>query len=219
MIIKVRAIHAEEKEVRHHAILDAAERLLIAHRQRIANVDEVAAEAGLAKGTVYLYFPSKEELLLALHDRNSERFFTSLLELLTAGAPVTFDRLFQVVRRDMVDAPGFLPLAALCFGLMEKSVPIDAAAAHKLRTAERLQTAGTCLERQFPQLAEGQGVALLIHSYALIIGLWQMLHPSPVNKALADAANFAILHRDYTAELEGGLRALWDGHLSGATPL
>ena len=31
----------------------------------MANVAEVADEAGLAKGTVYLYFPSKGELLLA----------------------------------------------------------------------------------------------------------------------------------------------------------
>ena len=36
----------------------------------MANVAEVAESAGLAKSTVYLYFPGKEEMLLALHERH-----------------------------------------------------------------------------------------------------------------------------------------------------
>ena len=75
MVIRQRAIQAEDKQERHHAILDAAERLLLRSPERIANVAEVADEAGLAKGTVYLYFPSKEELLLAVHERNIDGFF------------------------------------------------------------------------------------------------------------------------------------------------
>ena len=82
MAIRQRAIQAVDKEERHHAILDAAERLLLRSPDRVANVAEVADEAGLAKGTVYLYFPSKEELLLALHERNRRRFFGALNALL-----------------------------------------------------------------------------------------------------------------------------------------
>jgi AcrR family transcriptional regulator len=43
----------------------------------MANVAEVAEAAGLGKGTVYLYFPSKEEMLLALHERHVTKFFAS----------------------------------------------------------------------------------------------------------------------------------------------
>ena len=46
---------------------------------RMASVAEVADEAGLAKGTVYLYFPSKEELLLAVHERKIDGFFGALI--------------------------------------------------------------------------------------------------------------------------------------------
>ena len=59
MVIRQRAIQVGDKEERHHAILDAAERLLLGEPERIANMAEVATEAGVAKGTVYLYFPSK----------------------------------------------------------------------------------------------------------------------------------------------------------------
>lgn len=216
MNVKARAMHAEDKEERRHAILDAAEQLLLTHPQRIVSVDEVAAEAGLAKGTVYLYFPSKEELLLAIHDRNSERYFDALLNLLREKKAVDFDDMFLLVRAYMIDVPGFLPLAALCFGLMEKSVPMEAAAAHKQRIGNRLQAAGIGLEQHFPQLSKGQGIAMLMHSYGLIIGLWQMLHPSPLKEALSGVPNCDIFHREYAIELESALRKLWVGHMAGS---
>jgi AcrR family transcriptional regulator len=213
MNVKTRAIHAEDKEERRHAILDAAEQLLLAHPQRIPSVEEVAATARLAKGTVYLYFPSKEELLLAIHDRNSVRFFDALQTLLDSRKSVEFDDMFRVVRKQMVEVPGYLPLAALCFGLMEKSVPMEAAAAHKQRIGERLRIASVSLERQFTGLPAGRGISVLMHSYALIVGLWQMIHPSPLIESLPDHPNYEFLHRDYLTELESGLRAVWNGHI------
>ena len=59
------------------------------------NVAEVADEAGLGKGTVYLYFASKEELLLAVHERNLDHFFGALNALLEREAPVTIDDLWR----------------------------------------------------------------------------------------------------------------------------
>ena len=84
MVIRQRAVHSEDKQERHDAILDAAERLLERAPERVANVAEVADEAGLAKGTVYLYFPSKDELLLAVHERRVDEFFRALNVLLAA---------------------------------------------------------------------------------------------------------------------------------------
>jgi AcrR family transcriptional regulator len=46
-------------------IVEAATAMFIRHGYRKASIDEVAAEAGIAKGTVYLYFKTKTELLLA----------------------------------------------------------------------------------------------------------------------------------------------------------
>ena len=53
-----------------------------ARRSTCASVAEVAQEARLAKGTVYLYFRSKEELLLAVHERGIDRFFRAVDALL-----------------------------------------------------------------------------------------------------------------------------------------
>jgi AcrR family transcriptional regulator len=213
--IRQRAIQAADKQERHHAILDAAARLLARSPDRIASVAEVADEAGLAKGTVYLYFPGKEELLLAVHERNIDGFFRALIDRLDSVQPLTVTDVLALTQRHMVEPPLFLPLAARCFGMMGQGMPQDAALAFKQRMGERLTVAGAGLERHFPELRSGGGVALLRHSYALIIGLWQMSSDSAGRAQscpLSGAGEVPpVLEYEYAHELNLALRALWTG--------
>jgi AcrR family transcriptional regulator len=65
-------------EVRKEQILDAAERVLLAQGFAATTVADVADEAGLAKGTVYLQFASKNDLIAALRARYLARFAAAL---------------------------------------------------------------------------------------------------------------------------------------------
>ena len=51
-----------EKEQRRNDILDAAEKVFFKKSYGQATMDDVASEAELSKGTLYLYFKSKDEL-------------------------------------------------------------------------------------------------------------------------------------------------------------
>jgi TetR/AcrR family transcriptional regulator len=55
-----------EKEQRRIEILDAAERVFFSKGLKNATMDEVAEEAELSKGTIYLYYKNRDELFLAL---------------------------------------------------------------------------------------------------------------------------------------------------------
>ena len=217
MVIRQRAIQAEDKQERYHAILDAAERLLARAPDRIANVGEVADEAGLAKGTVYLYFPSKDELLLALHERHVDDFFNALIATLQAAQPVTIERLLEITQHWIVERATFLPLATRCFGIMSTQVSRDVAESFHERMGERLGAAGALLDRRFSRFKPGDGVALLRHSYALIVGLWQM---SAANGADAQASveTHNMSASDYGADLSRALRHLWEGTIGGPLP-
>jgi AcrR family transcriptional regulator len=218
MVIRQRAIQAEDKQERADAILDAAERLLLGAPDRVASVAEVADEARLAKGTVYLYFPSKEELLLAVHERNIDGFFRHLIERLDSSEPLGIADVDALTREHIVAPPLFLPLASRCLGMMAQALPAPAAAAFHERMMSRLTRAGAGLERHFPQLGSGGGVALLRHSYALIVGLWQMygakgdaLH-CPVSGLPVDPSADAF-RTTYPEDLSRALGALWQGAL------
>jgi len=60
-------------EAKRAAILDAAMRLFSQYGYRRTSIDDIAREAEIAKGTVYLSFKSKEEIFRALCENLIER--------------------------------------------------------------------------------------------------------------------------------------------------
>jgi AcrR family transcriptional regulator len=70
------------------AILDATDRLLGRLGYQKTTIDDLAREAGVARRTVYLHFPTKEEIFLSSIDRVVDRLLARLRELATSeGAP------------------------------------------------------------------------------------------------------------------------------------
>src|SRR6187455_2118623 len=63
------------------AILDATDRLLAKYGYKKMTIDDLAAEVGIGKGSVYLHFSSKEEIALSHIDAIIERLKTRLYEI------------------------------------------------------------------------------------------------------------------------------------------
>ena len=211
MVIKQRAILEEDKLVRRNAILAAAAALFLEHPDRLASVEEVARRAGLAKGTMYLYFATKEEIYLALHEQNSHQFFDTLETLLARERSRPSLKRFN---RNVVEAirqnPAYLPLAIQCPSF-ERNTDLETVAQCKAGIGSRLQRIGATVETMYPLLKKGEGARLLIRSYALMLGLWQLTAPSPAREQLHARSELAVFRLDYQAQLEAALYALWRG--------
>jgi AcrR family transcriptional regulator len=63
----------KDPDVRRREIIDAAERLFNDNGYEETPVEEIIKQAGIAKGTFYYYFKSKEEILDAIVKRMAER--------------------------------------------------------------------------------------------------------------------------------------------------
>ncbi len=73
--ISAGAPRQRRKEARPGELLDAALALFVEKGFAATRVDEVAARAGVSKGTLFLYYPSKEELFKAvIHETLAGRF-------------------------------------------------------------------------------------------------------------------------------------------------
>ncbi len=77
------------KEAVKDAILDATDRLLARYGYKKMTVEDISVEVGIGKGTIYLHFTSKEEIVLSHIDRIIERVKERLRELATSDAPAT----------------------------------------------------------------------------------------------------------------------------------
>ncbi len=71
-------------------ILDAVDTLLARYGYGKMTMEDVARQVGIGKGTIYLHFPSKEELVLAHVDRIAETVIRKLEE--QAGSSDSIDR-------------------------------------------------------------------------------------------------------------------------------
>jgi AcrR family transcriptional regulator len=60
--------HAD-RDTRREQILDAARKMFVSQGYENSSVDDIARAAGLSKGSIYWYFRSKLEILLALADQ------------------------------------------------------------------------------------------------------------------------------------------------------
>src|SRR5688572_15527741 len=74
-------------------ILDAAERVFARSGFFQARVADIAREAGIADGTIYLYFKSKDEILISLFESRMERVTHELEHAVARAAGGPSERL------------------------------------------------------------------------------------------------------------------------------
>jgi AcrR family transcriptional regulator len=77
----------DPKTIKRTRILEAATELFLQHGYRKTSISEVAARAGVAKGTVYLYFKNKPELLVYGIAEEKGRYIESLRPILSTEIP------------------------------------------------------------------------------------------------------------------------------------
>lgn len=71
---------------RRDALLDAATSLFVEKGMSNATIDDIVAQAGVAKGTFYHYFRDRAAMLDALRDRYSDQFLASTDRAMAACA-------------------------------------------------------------------------------------------------------------------------------------
>jgi len=81
-----RPTREHQKQERQRRILDAARRLFDRRGYGDTAMEDIARRAGLAVGTLYNYFSSKDDLLIAIFRRDSERV-AALAERIVADPP------------------------------------------------------------------------------------------------------------------------------------
>lgn len=205
-----RAVAAEQKSERRAAILAAAQALAHADPSCAFAVEALAREAGLAKGTVYLYFASREEVLLAIHERQVHQLFDAFEAALDAPGTTSRDVLEAGIRFHR-ERPEAYALAGNCRSYLADHVSTEAAVAFKASLGPRIERLGARLEALLPGLAPGAGAALLMNSHALIIGLWQLADTPPKLRRAMERAGVVPLRIDFEQQLIDALADLWDG--------
>jgi AcrR family transcriptional regulator len=205
-----RATNDQQKHVRRAAILASGWELFQRMPFEAITISAVAEHVGLAKGTIYLYFATKEELFLALTEAELGEWFADLGAALgnisgsIAVATLFCDTLLQ--------RPALLRLLAMLHSTLEHNISLDEATAFKRFLLSQMATCGTALENALPFLPPGSGTSLLVQAQALIIGFHHITTQSPVVQQALSDLDFAAFHTDFATEFRTAFAALLRGY-------
>jgi TetR/AcrR family transcriptional regulator, fatty acid metabolism regulator protein len=84
-----RSLRERQRQEREDLILQAAEELFLEKGSYDASIDDIAARVGIAKGTVYLHFASKEDLVFALLQRDVRQLLDEVDGILALSESAT----------------------------------------------------------------------------------------------------------------------------------
>lgn len=152
------------KEARPQELLDAALALFVEKGFAATRSEEVAARAGVSKGTLYLYYPSKEELFKAVVRENLSVHIAEGAEML-ASHRGSMAELLGLVMQEWWQRVGIGPAGGIS----------------KIMMAEA---------RNFPELARFYVDEVILPSHRLLAGLIERgiasgeFRPLPVNEAV-----------------------------------
>lgn len=118
------------RKKRRARILDAALQTFGAHGYHQTQIKDIIEAAGIARGTFYLYFPSKSAIFLELLDLLLEELRDNITGVETRpGAPPVYDQLLDSIRRMLKTAADNRALSAI---ILREAVGLDAEVQQKL---------------------------------------------------------------------------------------
>ncbi|HMV67015.1 MAG TPA: TetR/AcrR family transcriptional regulator [Myxococcota bacterium] len=112
-----RTLRAQAQRVERRAsMLEAAMRVFAERGYHDASIADIVSAAGVARGTFYLYFQSKNEVFLALLDELSGRFRAAIVGVDTRpDAPPLHDQLVERVHLLLLAVEGSREVARILF--------------------------------------------------------------------------------------------------------
>ncbi|EAR08252.1 TetR family transcriptional regulator [Reinekea blandensis] len=203
-----RARAPEQKTARRSHILTVATQCFLENPTRLPSVAQVADASGIAKGTVYLYFKTKEEIFLEVFIVQLQTLLSDLPQRPIAADIEFSSQLTERLLNTQKEQPVFLPLASRLHTILEQNLPVDSLKTFKRNLCQLLAESGKVIDSAYHYPA-GFSERALLHSYAALIGLWQMLQWPEVLHPVRNRPEYAPLQRDFDQELHHILTLVW----------
>jgi AcrR family transcriptional regulator len=183
---RTRAIWDDEKQQREEELLKWATSLYARHEYADIGIIDICERAGLAKGSFYLYFDSKEEIFLRMAIKQIHTWnltACSVLRALPVEAPSKISA--QAYADSLAGFEIMLRLFSILHSVIEKNVAPEKIAEFKRAMIEIQQMQASEWMRVYPALGQSKTIELLSFISCAFVGIWTLSNPpAPGRKAL-----------------------------------
>ena len=183
----------ELTNARKEEILDACAALYEAMGFRDITIRDIGARTSFTRTSIYNYFQTKEEIFLALLQREHERWSADLEELARQEGPMSTERFADAIARILEKRGCMLKLMSMNLYDMEGNSRLENLVAFKQAYAGALRAVTRCLEKSFPNMAADEVQAFLYAFFPFLFGVYPYTSHTEKQLAAMEAA-----HVDYT---------------------
>lgn len=195
-----RARSAEAKLARREQIVAAAVELLRTRPYEELTMASVADACGLAKGTPYLYWRSKEELFLSALQEEYTAFLRDLVPVVRAAA-ATPEAVADALVGAMLGRPGLLALIGRVHVALERNASVEAVVAFKRALVGGGLVVATALHERLGWLPIDKAARLLVRFHGATVAFQQMADPPESIRKALEEPDLALLRVDLAADL------------------
>lgn len=216
-ISQQRARSTEDKDLRRAHLVEAATQLFASADYGAVTIARVAEAAGVAKGTAYIYFATKEALFLELVRAEltlwQEDLVVTLKGLRARHQPME-DAVPAAIARSVAQRPALQRLLILLHTVIEPKIDEATARDFKLFMLDLLSRASAAVCSKLPGLSSEQAGTLILQLHALVISLAQLSKPPPViARVMASDPQLQFMQIDFESFLRATLTTLVRGTL------
>ena len=213
---KRRATGAVEKEARRQQILASAGELLQGWSYGDISMERIAERAGIAKGTLYLYFRTKEELFLRLFEQQLGTWYAEIEALAREDAgTVQIPAAARAISSTLVSKATLVRLHGLLHSTIIPNIDLETTTAFRHRHRRMMSSLAPAMAERIESLNEAGALRLLVRIEAVVAGLsWAGSHPASIDSSFS-VPGLEVYHFDFEHELTAIIVALLNLAVAG----
>ncbi|EQC45563.1 TetR family transcriptional regulator [Bacteriovorax sp. Seq25_V] len=200
---KIRSTTSEEKESKREQIIDVAASMIDRGAVDLPSMNEISKKAKVAKGTLYNYFETKEELFLEVFSSLFARWFFTLQKV-----KLTKSNYLKVIVESLEENPNMMRLACKAPVILENNVSDEIFLKFKTNLALLINHLAQMLS-SINEKTVTQNEKLLMQSYYVMTGIFPSHDLMTARGELLRKNNLGLLVVHFKEDALRILKILW----------
>ncbi len=180
---------------RREEIIEACARLYETMSFREITIKEIGAATSFTRTSIYNYFETKEEIFLALMQKEYELWVSDMNAVYTQHDILTRDGLAQVLARTLTDRPRLLRLLSMNHFDMEANSRPERLAEFKVAYGASLETVERMVKKYVPEMDAGERQQFLYAFFPFIYGIYPYTSVTDKQRIAMEQAGIAYAYQ------------------------
>ena len=180
---------------RKEEIIEACARLYETMSFKEITIKEIGAATSFTRTSIYNYFETKEEIFLALLQREYELWVDTMNAVMAEKVSMTRDELAQTMARTLTDRPRLLRLLSMNLYDMEANSRPEQLAKFKVAYGSSLDAVTRMVNKYIPEMDEAEWQQFLYAFFPFIYGIYPYTSVTEKQKAAMAQAGIPYVYQ------------------------